>query len=241
MLEKNVKKTAMAMLCVMTMSTVSPVAPIVYGESVTVNGVKQGQEQQVQQEQTNTTFKERLALEREQAEQVKVSTIPAGYAYIPENTILNIELTEEISSKKAHKGDRVPLTLQENVIVNDVIVIPAGTTVEGYVTEARSSGKFGRSGKLEFSINSVKSLNGVSIPLEYTIKKQAGDDGGAVAVAAAVTLVGGFFMKGKNVNFPAGSVFEARVTSDTSLNVPLEKLEDAMNPDKPHGVSITIK
>lgn len=100
---------------------------------------------------------------------------------------------------------------------------------------------FGRSGKLEFSINSVTAVNGVRIPLQYLIKKEAGSDGGAVAVATAVSLIGGLFMKGKNVSFPAGSVFEARVTSDTDLNVTLEELPEAMNPNKPHGVAIVIQ
>lgn len=62
-----------------------------------------------------------------------------------------------------------------------------------------------------------------------------------MAVAAVVSLVGGLFMKGKNVSFPAGSVFDARVTADTDLNVTLDELADVMNPNKPHGVSITIK
>lgn len=223
--------------CALSLSFAAPIAPAVYAAKVTVNEDKKEQEAA---EKEALTFKERLALEAAK-QQVKVSAIPEGHAYIPEDVVLKVELTDEISSKKMHKGDPVPLILQENLIINDVIVVPAGTAVEGVVTEAKSSGRFGRSGKLEFSINSVKALNGVKIPLEYTIKKEAGSDGGAVAVATAVSLLGGFFMKGKNVNFPAGSTFEARVTADTDLNVTLEELADAMDPNKPHGVSITIK
>lgn len=171
----------------------------------------------------------------------KITSIPADHAYIPADTIFQVELTQEISSKTMKKGNPVPLVLRENVIINDVIVVPAGTKVEGVVINARRNGMFGRSGKLEFSINSVKSLNGVQIPLQYLTEKKAGHDGGAVAVAAVVSLVGGLFMKGKNVSFPAGSVFDARVTADTDLNVTLDELADVMNPNKPHGVSITIK
>jgi len=66
-------------------------------------------------------------------------------------------------------------------------------------------------------------------------------DGGAVAVFAAVSIVGGLFMKGKNVVFNEGLKFDAEVTADTDLKVSLENLQEAMDTSKPHGVSITIQ
>ena len=76
--------------------------------------------------------------------------------------------------------------------------------------------------------------------LPVTAKKEAGSDGGAVAVAATLTLVGGFFMKGKNVTFKAGTEFNARVTADTNLKATLDGLAEAMDSNKPHGTVIII-
>ena len=178
------------------------------------------------------------AVLQEEAERASVTKIPVGNAYIPE---LTIELTSTVSSKTLKKGDPLPLKTLDNIIINDVIVIPAGTPVEGVVTKATKSGMFGRSGKLEFTITSVKTINNVQIPLEYTAFKKAGHDGGAIAVAAVVSFVGGMFMKGKNVEFPAGSHFQAKVVSDTDLLVKLSDLAVAMDPNKPHGVAIMLK
>lgn len=172
---------------------------------------------------------------------VEVSAIPEGNAYIPKGTVLQIELTKEISSKKAKVGDAVPLRLVENLIVNDVIVAPAGSEVKGVVTKARKAGGLGRGGKLEFTIVSFKTINGVEIPLQYTKGEHGAGDGGAVAVFAAVSIVGGLFMKGKNVVFNEGLKFDAEVTADTDLKVSLENLQEAMDTSKPHGVSITIQ
>lgn len=232
----NGKKWIASGLCALMLSTAFPAMPLVQAESTTATNRV---EKLSSESEKPLTFKEKLA--QMKANEAKVSSIPKGHAYIPADTILHVELMEEISSKNIKKGAPVPLKLQENLIVNDVIVVPAGAEVEGVVTQAKKNGMFGRSGKLEFSINSVKAINGVRIPLEYLTKKEAGSDGGAVAVATAVSLIGGLFMKGKNVSFPAGSVFDARVTSDTDLNVTLEDLPQAMDPEKPHGVSITIK
>ena len=102
------------------------------------------------------------------AEEVTVTTIPEGNAYIPKGVVLKVELTRELSSKKAKKGDAVPLKLVENLIVNGVVVVPAGAEVKGIVTKARKAGGLGRGGKLEFTIVSVKAINGVEIPLQYT-------------------------------------------------------------------------
>ncbi|WP_297569407.1 hypothetical protein [uncultured Anaerovibrio sp.] len=191
---------------------------------------------EVQNEETKTDFKTRI----DNILHPVVSTIPEGNAYIPKDTVINIELTEELSSKKNHVDDDVSLKTLDNIIINDVIVIPAGSLVSGKVTKCTGSGLFGRAGKLEFTINSVKSVNGVEIPLQYTEIKEAGSDDGAVAVAAAVTLIGGLFMKGKNVTFPAGSKMMAKVVADTDLKVKIENLAKEMNPARPHGVVIQL-
>ena len=172
---------------------------------------------------------------------VEVTKIPKGNAYIPKGVVLKVELTKELSSKKSKVGDAVPLKLVENLIVNGVIVAPAGSDVKGVVTKARKAGGLGRGGKLEFTIVSVKAINGVEIPLQYTKYQHGAGDGGAVAVVAFVSIVGGIFMKGKNVVFNEGLQFDAEVTADTDLKVPLDELAEAMDASKPHGVSVTIK
>lgn len=173
--------------------------------------------------------------------EMKIAPVKTGNAYIPEGTKLQIELTREISSKKSKVGDLVPLRVVENLIINDVIVIPAGAKVRGVVTKARKAGGLGRGGKLEFQIVSVQTINGVKVPLQYTKYQHGAGDGGAVAVFAVVSIIGGAFMKGKNVVFNEGMRFEAEVTADVDLNVPLDGLKEAMDESRPHGVSITIQ
>ena len=170
-----------------------------------------------------------------------VTKIPAGQAYIPEGTELAVEVVDELSSKKNKTGEAVKLRLVDNIIINNVVVVPAGASVDGHITKSKGSGLFGRAGTLEFSVDSVRAVNNVSIPLQYVGHIQAGSDGGAVAVAAAVSLVGGLFMKGANVKVPAGTKVMAKVKTDTDLQTKIVDLAEAMNPNTPHGVSITLK
>ncbi len=182
-----------------------------------------------------------FAAEENVTQEIQISNVVEGNAYIPKGTVLQVELRKEISSKKSKVGDTIPFKLVENLIINDVIVAPAGSEVKGIITISRKAGGFGRGGKLEFKITSLKTLNGVEIPLEYTQYKHGAGDGGAVAVAALVSGVGGFLMKGKNVVYNEGMRIDAEVTADTDLNCSLENLQEEMDSAKPHGVSITIK
>ncbi len=226
-MKKRLSKTVAVAVCASVLA--SPVlGPVAYAAP------EEGQEVA---ETEAKPFVPSVLREKEEA----VSKIPEGHAYIPKDTILNMELETEITSKKAKVGDDVPLVTMENIIINDVVVIPKGSRVNAKVTKATGSGLFGRAGKLEFMIESVETINGVKIPLEYTTIREAGSDDGAIAVVAAVSIIGGLFMKGKNVTFPAGSKFAAKVVADTDLNVPLDRLAEELNPDKPHGVSITLK
>lgn len=171
---------------------------------------------------------------------VKTSSVVAGHAYIPKDTNINLELIDPISSKKSKEGNTFRLKTIENLLINDVVVIPANQEVLGTITKARKNGMLGRKGRLEFKIDSIKTINGVNVPLTAEVKGKGHSDNGAVAVAAAVSLVGGLFMKGTNIYYEPGQKFVAVVAADTDLNTTVEDLPNAMNPSKPSGQNIVL-
>lgn len=171
---------------------------------------------------------------------VKTSSVVAGHAYIPKDTNINLELIDPISSKKSKEGNTFRLKTIENLLINDVVVIPANQEVLGTITKARKNGMLGRKGRLEFKIDSIKTINGVDVPLTAEVKGKGHSDNGAVAVAAAVSLVGGLFMKGTNIYYEPGQKFVAVVSTDTDLNTTVEDLPNAMNPSKPTGQNIVL-
>ena len=65
-------------------------------------------------------------------------------------------------------------------------------------------------------------------------------DGGAVAVAAVVSLVGGLFMKGSNIDYPAGTNFEVEVKNNVDLNATPNDLAKVMDPSIVRGTSLTV-
>lgn len=191
------------------------------------------------------TFKERLVLQKKEeqaaAQKVTIANVLPGHIYIPKKTMLNVELIEPANSKTHKKNQQVEFKTTENLIINGVVVIPKGTVGMGYVYEVQKAGGFGRKGVLRIAGKEIKTLNNVSVPLRKGLEGKGKTDGGAVAVAAAVSLVGGLFMKGSNINYPAGTDFQVEVRDNVDLGVTPEELKDAMNPDIPHGQEIVIE
>lgn len=191
------------------------------------------------------TFKERLALQKKEeqaaAQKVTIANVMPGHIYIPKKTMLNVELIEPANSKTHKKNQQVEFKTTENLIINGVVVIPKGTIGMGYVYEVQKAGGFGRKGVLRIAGKEIKTLNNVSVPLRKGLEGKGKTDGGAVAVAAAVSLVGGLFMKGSNINYPAGTDFQVEVRDNVDLGVTPDELKDAMNPNIPHGQEIVIE
>ena len=236
-MNKNINKVVAFSVCASILVYPVLTAPVAYADAQ-FREITPPATTTTQKTEQPKTFRERLEADKANAQ---VSNMPKNEAYVPGGTVLNLELAEALSSKTNRLGDVVKLKMLDNLLINDVVVVPAGALVYGKITELTGSGLFGRAGKLAFSVDSVKAVNGVEIPLKYMGKIEAGSDGGAVAVATVVSLVGGLFMKGKNVSVPAGTKIGAKVKNDTDLHTTLTNLPEAMNPSKPHGVAITIK
>jgi hypothetical protein len=155
--------------------------------------------------------------------------VQRGNLYIPKDTKITLQLIDSVNSKINKKGDIFHLKVSDNIIINDVIVISKDTECTGTVIKANSNGVFGRGGHLEINIPSVNTLNALSVPLNGYVKSYGNNDGGAVAVAAVVSIVGGLFMNGQNIYYNPGQMFQVTVEKDTDLLVTPSNLKESMH------------
>jgi hypothetical protein len=138
---------------------------------------------------------------------------------LQEGTELEIKLIEELNSQHARVGDPVRLRVNENIYVNNVLVIREGTKVKASVTVAEKRGMLGKAGKIDFSLNSVSSINNREIPLR-AVKNTEGKNR-QVGVIAGTLLLSPLFllMKGKDASIEAGKIFTAFVDDDIQLEI----------------------
>jgi len=163
-----------------------------------------------------------------------LKTIALGLAFVlgcsaqvvlPEGTKIRVRLDQNISSATAEEGQTVELSVTDAVKSGDAVVIPEGARVTGTVTQAHERRRLGRAGKLDFSIDRVRTADGQWIPLRYSVTKKSGQShavrtgiltAGVAAVfwpAAPVMLL----WKGQDININRGVAFD--VYTDTNHTV----------------------
>jgi hypothetical protein len=136
---------------------------------------------------------------------------------VPEGTEFYVITTEALSSKNASEGQRVAMKVDENVLVNGVLVIAKGTPVRAEVNEAKSSGMFGKAGKLTLRIESTTAVDGQKVPLTGSPKAAGKSRAGTMVAVTLLVSPAGVFLKGKNATYPAGT--RMTVYTDESVRV----------------------
>ena len=133
-------------------------------------------------------------------------------------TSLSLRLKEELTTKgkKLRVGQHFNMEVAEPVMVNNQIVIPAGSPAVGEITEVRNKGMWGKSGHLTAQMLYV-SVNGRQIRMSGTFDDK-GVTGTAGVVGAAVLIpVAGFFMTGTSARIPLGAPVTGFVAEDVPV------------------------
>jgi hypothetical protein len=184
------------------------------------------------------------AVPEERPRRIEPKTPPAPTTVtltIPSGTALGLQLAAPLTSETALVGDKVTATLQQPLLVGERVVFPAGSTVEGTVTDVKPAKKGFKDtgGALALNFNRIVSPNGRAATIaaglsriaEGSAGKKAGIIGGsaaggallgklldknaagAAAVGAAVGTAVAGSTKGK----------EAKIGTEEMLSVALEQ------------------
>jgi hypothetical protein len=162
-------------------------------------------------------------------------TIPAGQE-------LDVRLQNSLSSESATVEQRFESTTAVDLTQNGRVLVPAGSTVRGVVSDVKKAGRIERAGSLTLSFDQME-VNGREIPLRGTatqvfeskgIREEAGTAGvGAAAggiiggvlgglkgaIIGAVIGAGGAIAAtdGKDITLPAGSIIRIRLDQPVSV------------------------
>lgn len=161
---------------------------------------------------------------------------------VPENTELTVRLVRPVTSANARVEDKVDLEVVRDVVIDGVVVFKKGAPARGTVTAAANARSFGRSGNLAFTIESVEAVNGQAVRLDTNRALKGETRAGATVAAVVLVGVFGGFVKGKNIEVPAGTEYVTYTVGDRRLNlsnVPASTLAPAINaqPQSPPAMS----
>ena len=141
----------------------------------------------------------------------------ANGQFLPQGTSVRLRTLSPLSSIDNKTGDRFDLEVSEDVLLNGRVVIPRGSPGKGEITLVKKKGMWGKSGKLETRVLSVRA-NGMDIPLRGTVADK-GDTGTAGVVGSILVLpIAGFFVTGTSATLPQGTGVTGLTESDLPVS-----------------------
>lgn len=137
-------------------------------------------------------------------------TVPAG-------TSVTLQVGQSVSSRTAKRGDLFEIELVNDIYIQALPVIPAGTRGMAQVVHASPKGFGGRAGELIVAARYLEA-SGRRLHLRKTKFSSAGSDNAGAAIAATIAApVIGIFVTGTSVDLPAGGIIVAETAEPFEL------------------------
>ena len=136
---------------------------------------------------------------------------------LADGTEVTLRLLRAVSSASAKVEERVDFEAANEVVADGVVVIKKGAPAWGKVIQAKRKKSFGRSGKLDFTIDYVKAVDGQNLNLRSTREIKGDDSYGKAGVVTLLAGPLGFLVKGKNVEIDAGTEYTIFLDGDRTI------------------------
>jgi hypothetical protein len=133
----------------------------------------------------------------------------AGFTLL-NDTPVHVKLTKSISSATAHAGDVIEFEVVDDVVVQGLPVLAKGAMASGVVSQAEPKKRFGRGGRLVFSIKTVRLADG-----EQATVRCYQEISGSPNTSSADSVVP--LASGKDAIVPQDTKFTALIDGDVSL------------------------
>ena len=157
-------------------------------------------------------------------------------------TPVKLELLETVSSKTSITGAMFKLALKEAIVVDGIELVPAGTPGMGEVIHAKKSGGSGAGGELVVAARFLD-IGGQHVRLRSMMLSSTGKDNiGLVAASSQAISFLAFAIRGKNTDFPTGSVADAKIAELSWIPKPAIAAKPAQSPteNKPAVSASTV-
>lgn len=170
------------------------------------------------------TYKERIAALSKAS--FGTETLPLEQTAVPANTLVKVALVDEVNTKNLKIGDIVRVQVADDVIVDGKLVFAKGEPGEGKVTKLRQARNFGRNAELEVDFYQTKAIDGTEVATfvgeeaKQEMKNLAMAAGASLAgmlILGPIGVIGGAFVKGKNIELPAGTEMYIQTKGDSTL------------------------
>lgn len=136
---------------------------------------------------------------------------------VPDGTEFTAQTLEFLSSESANTGDDVQMEVDNNLVVDGVIAIAAGTPVRGSIANVTHASRMGRSGNISIRVESTTAVDGQRVPVRATKAQAEGDKTGSTIALSLIVSPLFLLRRGNDVAYQPGT--KISVYTDGKMNV----------------------
>lgn len=137
---------------------------------------------------------------------------------LPAGTLVELEIDQVLSSAAQKRGDRFVIKLHAPILHGETVLMPTGTGGVGEIIHAERSRGGGKPGELLIAARYLDA-GGVQVPLRGLKFGGQGKDNSDVALGAAMAIgLFAHFIRGREIEIPAGTVVTAKLAQDFPLH-----------------------
>lgn len=137
---------------------------------------------------------------------------------VAEDTSINLELLDSVSSSTSGQGQVVNFRVLEDIRVGRDVVIEKGAKAKALVTFVDRRADFGKGGKVAFMFKSVKAVDGTNIPITGAVTISGEDKNMFWRVFWLGPMANS--TRGNDASAESGRTFMATVDNDTEVEIP---------------------
>lgn len=144
---------------------------------------------------------------------------------VPEGTVIPVKLLQNLKGADLVVGQSINFEVSMDIIIDGYIVIKRGAPAYATVTTAQKAGHVSQGGKLGFSMDYCKAVDGSRVYLKSVIGSEGEDHMGANIAASIIICPLILAAKGKEAQLEAGTEFKAYTAQEVTVAVlPEEKV-----------------
>ena len=139
-----------------------------------------------------------------------------GKVVLPQGTTVHLVFASAVTSKTAEVGDKIALTLDQDLVLDGVVAAPKGSPATGRVVQVDKPGFGGMPGQVNFHVDALN-VRGTVIKLRRTaaIEGQAKPPSATVLIPVVGQLA--LFKRGTDAVIARGTPLDPTVDTDTVL------------------------
>jgi hypothetical protein len=141
--------------------------------------------------------------------------VPAAFLYgkvqevrLPAGTIIYVELSEEVSSKHAHRGEIYKARVWKDIAVDGHTVIEKGSLATMKVSFVKKAKMLGKKGKIKLKAISTVAVDGKEITLTGGYHEKGKSKAALVTTLALLVAWPLLFLRGKNAVLQEGALID---------------------------------